>query len=136
MTDLSSLIERASFTPGPWDVCEIETSDGERYTSYGVCTADGSVIMDATNSSVGCIEWEHDGEPAGQVTRWDGAAEINARLIAAAPEMFEALARWVALAEGAIAEFGIEPHPDERAVLDQAKAALLRALSNGSKEGA
>jgi hypothetical protein len=53
--------------------------------------------------------------------------EANARLIAAAPDMFEALSRWVDLAETAIRELGIEPHPDERKCLDLARGALAKA---------
>jgi len=110
--DLSKLIERAGFTKGPWHI--VPYGDGN---SLVICTEpDGNwrICFLAT--------------PGDSFGAWD-TIKSDASLIAAAPEMFEALARWVALAEGAINELGIEPHPDERAVLDQATRALLRALS-------
>lgn len=63
----------------------------------------------------------------GEASGRDEDGEANARLIAAAPDMFEALSRWVDLAETAIRELGIEPHPDERKCLDLARGALAKA---------
>jgi hypothetical protein len=73
----------------------------------------------------------------GMRARTQEEAAANARLIAAAPEMFEALKRWVDLAETAIRKIGIEPHPDERTCLVIAKAALAKASPDTavSKDG-
>ena len=103
------------FTPGPW------------FLINNYCVG-GPIALGWEDAGCGIAN-------CGMRARTLEESCANARLIAAAPDMFEALSRWVDLAETAIRELGIEPHPDERAVLDQATRALLRALSNGSKEG-
>lgn len=53
--------------------------------------------------------------------------EANARLMAAAPDLLECLNNWIELADSAIEEMGIGPHPTEAAVLESARAAVRRA---------
>jgi hypothetical protein len=97
-------------TPGPWHV--VPYGDGNALV---ICTEpDGNwrICFLAT--------------PGDSYGAWK-TIKADAHLIAAAPEMFEALKRWVDLAETAIRKIGIEPHPDERTCLVIAKAALAKA---------
>lgn len=122
MTDLSSLIERASFTPGPWSAEEGTL----HHSNYIVITADHVGMRPNT--------------PLARLgSSFDDTAWNDARLIAACPDLVEALAWYAEQVAGCRK---ITPEGDAaRQALDadggkRAKAALLRALSNGSKEGA
>lgn len=70
-------------TPTPWRVHDLKTRDGNgvEYVSYAVADARDRLVMDATNSSVAEIRWEHDGEPAGYVQHFDVQSEADAAFI-------------------------------------------------------
>lgn len=114
--DLSKLIERAGFTKGPWHI--VPYGDGN---SLVICTEpDGNwrICFLAT--------------PGDSSGAWD-TIKSDARLIAAAPEMFEAL---VAAAHALRSyQYGNASTELAKSIADNCDAALLRALSNGSKEG-
>ncbi len=112
--DLSSLRERAQFTKGPWHI--VPYGDGN---SLVICTEpDGNwrICFLAT--------------PGDSSGAW-ATIKSDARLIAAAPEMFEALVRgreFVIQALGQLVEIE-DFDPTEHLVVKQIDAALLRALS-------
>lgn len=60
---------------------------------------------------------------------WGAATEeANARLIASAPEMLEALKDWLQLADEAVRNYGEDMvHPKERGVIRSARAAIAKA---------
>jgi hypothetical protein len=79
------------FTPGPWNVVELDTSCDEfKFTSYAVCDEQNNVIVDALNSAVATIETEGPDED-GHVDRWDEQGRWNAHAISALPDLYEAL---------------------------------------------
>ena len=99
------------YTPGPW------------IADYDTVRTNGRVIIEVHNAA-----WPEHIKNTHKASAYLGQErQANARLIAAAPDMFEALSRWVDLAETAIRELGIEPHPDERKCLDLARNALTKA---------
>ncbi len=117
-------MSKEKFTPGPWFADRIPMrSDDYTYDSFGVFDNDGKVIMDATNSEVACIEMEGPDEE-GHVDRWDEQARRNAHLIAAAPELYDALAT----AEEALAIiYGVHGDESAQVILRQVQSALIKA---------
>jgi hypothetical protein len=91
-----------SHTPGPWKCHDYETVDGMRYT------------IDAGDYQV-CEGWLDMGPLQDQ-------AVANARLIASAPEMYEALAGILA-----VAGFPVSGKENFWAAIDRAKQALAKA---------
>jgi len=86
-------------TPGPWEVVPAPENGGwllliRSQTFLDVCTVDGAET--------------------------DGLNEANARLIAAAPDLYEIVERYVAR-DGASGEVDTELHRDARAVLAKAE---------------
>ena len=67
---------KPTYSPGPWDVEHDQANHGENLC---ICFGGGNIIARTPGSRPGSKERKQD--------------ETNARLIAAAPEMFEAL-RW------------------------------------------
>jgi hypothetical protein len=121
-------------TPGPWTM----TRDGaeQRYSIYGgVPAAAGSRRVKVwawepggpqyeTNQTVGEIRFFTRTQPCTDVAGDYAEIEANARLIAAAPELLEALVR----CEGLIAMFPGADKPDlVREILRRARAAIAKA---------
>jgi len=92
-----------AFTPGPWHVGVPPWLGGDD-GSESIKTADGTVIVDRSDDPLGCVD--------------DAEREANARLIAAAPELYEAL-------RGTL-EY-LHDHNSGQAILHQANAALAKA---------
>lgn len=117
LEELLKRVDEAGFTPGPWWACIGSDQPVPYYRGLVMYVSHDPQITICTGA---------EGDQSGRTcdsSEW----EANARLIAAAPDMFEALSRWVDLAETAIRELGIEPHPDERKCLDLARGALAKA---------
>lgn len=108
-------------TAGPWEVDDDEHRvDGiGRVKMYRVVTPDGSVVAEFSNAGCNEILYEDDGEGGGN--HYDQQAMANAYLIAAAPEMFEALRSVVAALGDVVGYKAIE------SALERAKAALAKA---------
>lgn len=87
----------SAHTPGPWEI--------RRYPRVGGSTKD---LM---------------GNGGGFVVKLDGASDANARLIAAAPELLEALKALVVMDKQLLESCGI----GDTAVLIQARAAIAKA---------
>jgi hypothetical protein len=110
---------RARHTPGPWrvDPCykaDVQTADG----CIEICTVDG----DGANYSTGA--------PHGLYTPSRSSALANARLIAAAPELLEALRE---LADAFSCEITFEgvKQPEDPAIV-KARAAIAKATGEGA----
>ena len=113
----------AKHTPGPWQV-------GSRHTSNGVWTQGGDLIA-STHSSQRAVDRD------AQILEQDA----NARLIAAAPELLDALRKCVNLLEeteresGRLVEYGEEDpfrmgewfECDDNALFEAARAAIAKA---------
>lgn len=101
--------ERSEHTPGPWTILG-ENLDREI-----------EVICEARKETVCIVLPEPDGE-------YSGRTPADARLIAAAPEMFEALSGLVDATVRDANEHGISGFTGAR--LSDARAALLKATSS------
>jgi len=107
-------------TPGPWELDD----DHQRIDGYGtvvmhrVIAQDGSVVAEFSNANCNEIAYEDDG--AGTGRHYDFQAMANATLIAAAPDLYAALAEIVDI---------WEPYPGGSAeeAYKAAKAALAKA---------
>ena len=101
-----------SFTPGPWELVTVQTS-------CGICHKIGPFPSKREGDSArhACLyaDYPSKGNPA------DDELEANARLISAAPDMYEALKEMVRVADAN----GIDAHY-ARAV-SSARAALAKA---------
>jgi hypothetical protein len=81
----------AQFTPGPW-VADAFAEEGDQQTRVG--TNDGTPTYYHRTATIAVCQTNHeDDEPATVPRIGIVAAEANARLIAAAPELYEALVR-------------------------------------------
>lgn len=104
-------------TPGPWEIDD----DSQRIDGIGavrmyrVTAPSGDVVAEFSNAGCNWIVYEDDGEGTG--VHYDEQAMANARLIAASPDMFEALEAMLAASDPA----------DEYAAETKAKAALAKA---------
>ena len=97
------------YTPGPWEI-DTETRPAE------VCTIHGVPAM-PTEGGLG-QEWVY---VRGEIGYWQADEEenlANAHLIAAAPDLYEALADLLAICDG---------DPDEPEEVKWARAALAKA---------
>lgn len=88
------MASETKFTPGPWEI-------GCGFGLYGV-RIDASDRAICGVSGVTRQVYNRDGSPAGEVDMPEGWA--NARLIAAAPELYEALVCLLARAENELAD--------------------------------
>lgn len=105
--------EQPKFTPGPWkahnDIVTADIPRGEYRTTAVAYTGD---------------EWRHLGGLC-----YGDEEDANARLIAAAPEMYSLLAQWAALDAGA---WAVERNAFEKArLLDATRAALGKVEGRG-----
>ncbi len=107
-------------TLGPWEVAEdSQHIDGiGAVRMYSVVAQNGAVVAEFSNAGCNEIVYEDDGEGTG--CHYDLQAMANAQIIAAAPEMADAIA---ALLET------YEPYPGGSAwdAYQNAKAALAKA---------
>lgn len=104
-----SIEKETTFTPGPWVCIEVRTSCGRAFRI-------GKGEMIEGGPSGGCIIYDDYGHGKNE-------RESNARLIAAAPELYEALSR-------ALAGWGLEksePGLNLMEIEKQMKTALARA---------
>lgn len=113
-------------TPGPWEI----EDDSQRIDGIGdvrmyrVVTPDGATVAELSNACCNEIVYEDDGEGSG--CHYDLQTMANATLIAAAPEMADAIA-------GLIESY--EPYPGGSAwdAYQKAKAALAKARGECSQ---
>ncbi len=113
-------------TSGPWEI----EDDSQRIDGFGavrmyrVVAPDGAVVAEFSNATCSEIVYEDDSDGLGR--HYDYQAMANATLIAAAPEMRDALA-------GLIETY--EPYPGGSAydAYIQAKAALAKARGEATK---
>lgn len=83
-------------TPGPWIVSDTTNEiDGMDVRSFTVTTREGKVIMDALNSDVIEITSELPTDCDDYTRYYDWQSLANARLMAAAPELYNALSALV-----------------------------------------
>lgn len=113
-------------TPGPWEIePDSHRVDGiGEVNIYRVVAKDGSVVAEFSNAGCNEIAFEDDPDYGGD--HYDYQAMQNATLIAAAPEMADAI-------EALIATY--EPYPgcDAWDAYVKAKAALAKARGECSK---
>lgn len=108
-------------TPGPWEIDD----DSQRIDGIGavrmyrVVAPSGAVVVEFSNSGCNEIVYEDDGEGCG--VHYDEQAMANAALIAAAPELYEALA-WMVEHDETDSETGFYADGLKRAVAALAKA--------------
>lgn len=113
-------------TPGPWET-EV---DSQRIDGIGavrmhrVVAPNGAVVVEFSNTSCSDIVYEDDGDGLG--CHYDIEAIANAQLIAAAPELYAALAEVIDI---------WEPYPGGSAEVawKTAKAALAKARGEMTK---
>jgi hypothetical protein len=107
-------------TPGPWEIDD----DSQRIDGIGdvrmyrVVAQNGAVVAEFSNAGCNEIVYEDDGEGAGR--HCDRQAMANATLIAAAPEMADAIA-------GLIETYEPYQGGDAWDAYQKAKAALAKA---------
>lgn len=105
-------------TKGPWKAQSEPMDSGlGRVLYYDIVDLQGRTIGDTANSEVAVIHTEHDESGKHQ---WDEQGRIDARLMAAAPELLEVAKRVVEVFEGS-------RDPQEDAMSTQAKAAISKA---------
>lgn len=111
------------WTPGPWefDTVTIDTGGDGRVLTGEVRDGNNHVIVEFSNSECSELIYEDDGEYGGTLVDLQQIA--NARLIAAAPELYDAL-------HAVMLEFG--PGTMSDAAFSRANTAL--ALARGDKE--
>lgn len=82
----------AGHTPGPWviDATYLEVSDVLGADGYPVAEVQWTAIMPGYNKKFGITHWAGD-EGRSYIERPAAEVEANARLIAAAPEMYDAM---------------------------------------------
>lgn len=111
-------------TPGPWEVGGISMNDGSisiRHAQYRIVIADVTNAASLGDFVSASMRGRRDfGAPDTAKTQW-----ANARLISAAPDMYEALKRLVAICEDQprIAKATVE----ESSPLGEARAAIAKA---------
>jgi hypothetical protein len=115
----------AKHTPGPWDTDTTQCGSPLACTSIAVRGPDGFPLADVTLFwPRGCFE------PYPEKNELDeGEAQANARLIAAAPELLEALKLAVQAMRAPMDEWKGEV---ERRALDTANAAIAKATGSAS----
>jgi hypothetical protein len=110
------------FTPGPWEWLYHETHHdgvGRVVTAQVVDVPTNQCVVEFSNTSHSEIVYEDDGDGGGSFH--DEQARANARLISAAPSMYEALKTCLAFLEG-------DEIADGRVLaVDMAYAALSKA---------
>lgn len=104
-------------TPGPWALDDDEQRiDGiGRVHMHRVVAPNGAVVVEFSNTGCSEIVYDDDGEGTGR--HYDDQAMANATLIAAAPDLYQALA-------GLLHQ---EEHGDNALDFTDAKAALAKA---------
>lgn len=118
---------RVGHTPGPWRI------DNRRIMDVPPKTRVGQVICEVEGASVGhTIRAEPDHLACPSVEKWNAQRDENARLIAAAPDLLEALQALAPAADAmlcALNERGIENDKAKRgcAAIAKAYAAIARA---------
>lgn len=122
-----SIEKETTFTPGPWVCIEVRTSCGRAFRI-------GKGEMIEGGPSGGCIIYDDYGHGKNE-------RESNARLIAAAPELYEALAeielQWLPYSDADLERFA-RMHPDDGGVVQPHWAekilAARRALRKAREE--
>ena len=113
-------------TPGPWEI----DYDSQRIDGIGavrmfrVVTSTGDVVAEFSNAGCNEVVYEDDGEGGGH--HYDLQAMANATLIAAAPDMADAI-------EALIATYEPYPGGDAWDGYVKAKAALAKARGECSE---
>lgn len=97
-------------TPGPWKVCGLR-ADSEAWR-------DGNIISDVTYDTIALCN------KTASTVMLDGQLEANARLIAAAPELLEALKALLAYDEQDAGCIPSHAHLDAQ---EDARAAIVKA---------
>ena len=118
MATSDSIEKETTFTPGPWVCIEVRTSCGRAFRI-------GKGEMIEGGPSGGCIIYDDYGHGKNE-------RESNARLIAAAPELYEAVAlitpEFVALLRRAESVSAIAEYSDnDREIIAKCQAALAKA---------
>lgn len=108
-------------TQGPWETDDDSQGiDGiGRVRMHRVVAPNGATVVEFSNSECNEIIYEDDGEGGG--THYDIEAMANANLIAAAPELYDALA-WMVEHDETDSETGFYADGLKRAVAALAKA--------------
>jgi hypothetical protein len=93
-------------TPGPWELDDDEQHiDGiGRVHMHRVVAPNGAVVVEFSNTGCSEIIYDDDGEGTGR--HYDLQAMANAHLIAAAPDILEALEKIIAAADSQAAQGG------------------------------
>lgn len=112
--------DKTKHTPGPWVIIPPAPFEGDDECEAGGFVYPGGIEGD--NGDPVCMF----GDPSGSGTMFENAA--NARLIAAAPEMLDALTALIAEHDNT---YDGEPMTGEKAVaLDAARAAIAKAVQS------
>jgi hypothetical protein len=109
MTDTDHIVTPATHTPGPWEV------SGDRDDSDGLC-----VVEKATGRLICLVE---------STLGYAAADEANARLIAAAPDLLEALDYLLQQTVDQDLEYGIGLSEGEEDAQAKALAAIAKATT-------
>lgn len=110
---MSETLALVKHTPGPWQV------DGDRNQSEMI------IRQASSHGRIAYMEF---------TTGYADADEANARLIAAAPELLEALERLSAFAEQMFASFAPVEQEELRPDLELAEAAIRKAKDSALQE--
>lgn len=118
------------FSKGPWTVDETYVDvDGAILGADGfpVCSTEQTAILPGYDQKLGVRHWsDHEGEAF--ITRRPEEVQANARLIAAAPDLYEALRAYVDYTEAGV-ECG-EAAETEVDLMLHARAALAKATGS------
>ena len=110
----------AKHTPGPWNTSEyfencVDVIDGN---GFGIAEVCGIAILHGYKETLGISHWSDKGDALREISEEE--KKSNARLIAAAPELLEALVKLCAIQDvGDVASLASE--------WDEARAAIAKA---------
>lgn len=116
-----------TYTKGPWEWLYAETHHdgiGRVVTAQVVDVTTSQCVVEFSNTSHSEIIYEDDGDGAGSF--FDVQARANARLISAAPDMYEALDRLMRII-ASDDPWDREHVDDMNEACDAARSALLKA---------